>query len=105
MTRGIGWDASYSIVVGTAESEAVENLFIYPNPASNFLNVKFEATGIGRVTIELVALTGRTIYSEATGSFEKKVEKRLDLSGMAKGIYILRLTSKKGVSNTKVVVK
>ncbi|MBC8315717.1 MAG: C10 family peptidase [Bacteroidetes bacterium] len=105
MTRGEGWDASYSIVVGTEESEAVENLYIYPNPASNFLNVKFKATGIGQVTMELVTLTGRTIYSDATGSFENKVEKRLDLSGVAKGVYILRLSSKKGVSNTKVIVR
>jgi len=103
--RGVGWDANYTIVVGTEESEAVENLYVYPNPATNFLNVKFEATGIQQVKMELISLTGRTIYSEAIGTFGSKIEKQLDLSGLAKGVYILRLTSEKGVSNTKVIVQ
>ncbi|NQV03528.1 MAG: T9SS type A sorting domain-containing protein, partial [Bacteroidia bacterium] len=51
------------------------------------------------------SLTGRTIYAETFGTFENKIEKQLNLSHIAKGIYILRLTSEKGVSNTKVIVQ
>ncbi|NQV02708.1 MAG: C10 family peptidase, partial [Bacteroidia bacterium] len=105
MNRGVGWDANYTIVVGTEESEAVEHLYVYPNPVTSYLNVHFEATGIRQVKMELLSLTGRTIYSETIGTFGNKIEEQLDLSDIANGIYVLRLSSEKGVSNTKVIVQ
>ena len=103
--RGIGWDASYSITVGTEESAAVDHLYVYPNPAHDFLMVKFDGTELGTVQLDLYSLKGTKIYSDVRLNVNGQVEERISLSGVSKGIYMLRITSEQGVSNTKVIVQ
>lgn len=103
--RGEGWDASYTITVGTQEPEAVNNLRVYPNPVTDILNVRFDVIGFNTVQTDLFSLTGKNIYNDITKGSNGRVEKRIDLSGVAKGVYMLRITSETGVSNTKVIVR
>jgi len=103
--RGIGWEASYTITVGTEESEAVENLCVYPNPAHDYLMVKFDGTSLRHVQIDLYSLKGTKVYSENLSTLSGQVEERIQLNGVSKGVYMLRITSEHGVSNTKVVVQ
>jgi hypothetical protein len=103
--RGEGWDASYSITVGTEESAAVDNLYVYPNPARDFLVVKFDGESLQTVQIDLFSLKGRGVYQEVLNSLQGAVEHRINLNGLSKGIYMLRITSDQGISNTKVIVQ
>ncbi|MBE0646972.1 MAG: T9SS type A sorting domain-containing protein, partial [Bacteroidales bacterium] len=103
--RGIGWDASYTITVGTEESAAVENLYVYPNPAHDYLMVKFDGKALGTVQLDLYSLKGTKIYSDVRSNVNGQVEERISLSGVSKGVYMLRITSDQGVSNTKVIVQ
>lgn len=103
--RGTGWDASYTITVGTEESAAVENLYVYPNPARDYLMVKFDGTSLRSVQVDLYSLKGSRIYSDVLSNLSGQVEQRINLNGVAKGVYMLRITSEQGVSNTKVIVQ
>ena len=103
--RGEGWQASYTITVSTEESDAVDNLRIFPNPTSGKLTVSFENSASRSVTLDLVSLKGAMVYSATTGPFKGMYEKTLDLSALAKGVYTLKITSEKGVSVSKVIVQ
>jgi len=103
--RGIGWDASYSITVGTEESAAVENLFVYPNPAHDYMVVKFDGSLQQTVLTELFSLKGNLVYAKSLSGVRGSTEQRIDLSGLSKGVYMLRITSDHGISNTKVIVQ
>ncbi len=103
--RGIGWEASYTITVSTEESAAVDNLYVYPNPVHDYLMVKFDGTSLRTVQIDLYSLKGTKIYSGVRSNVNGQVEERINLSGVSKGVYMLRITSEQGVSNTKVVVQ
>jgi hypothetical protein len=105
MIRGEGWQASYTITVSTEESDAVDNLRIFPNPTSGKLTVSFENSASRSVTLDLVSLKGAMVYSATTGPFKGMYEKTLDLSALAKGVYTLKITSEKGVSVSKVIVQ
>jgi len=103
--RGVGWDASYTITVGTEESAPVENLYVYPNPARDYLIVKFDAPSLRTVHLDLFSMTGRKVYSGVMNGIQGQVENRIDLTGLVKGVYMLRITSDQGISNTKVIVR
>jgi hypothetical protein len=103
--RGAGWDANYTITVGTNDQKAFEDLTIFPNPTDGMLNIKFTLNEIQSVRIEILTLKGETVYSQDLGNFKGTFDKQVDLSSLAKGIYILRLISDRGTTNEKIVLK
>lgn len=74
-----------------------ESIKIYPNPTEQFLTV--EAEGIQRVAI--VNAKAQTIYDCIVDSNVKI----LDISGLKSGLYIVRISTKKGVFSKKLIKK
>tara|TARA_R110000868_G_scaffold258149_4_gene515496 strand:+ start:1493 stop:3061 length:1569 start_codon:yes stop_codon:yes gene_type:complete len=70
------------------------NLKVFPVPASNQVNIESD---IEIETIDIIDITGKLV---------SKIElpnKTLDISGLSKGIYILRLYSKSGTTNRRII--
>jgi hypothetical protein len=103
--RGEGWSASYSSTVATPEIEGVESLKVYPNPAEEFISVSFTATERQTVSIELVSLTGKILISENLGLVQGGFDRKIDVSDLAQGIYLLKITGERGISTSKIVVQ
>jgi hypothetical protein len=103
--RGTGWNASYSMTVGTEEKDNFTGLTVFPNPASEKVNISFTLTETQNVRIELVTLTGTLLHSETITSIKGGYSKSLDVSTLAKGIYMLKLTSDRGTSIRKIVIE
>jgi hypothetical protein len=102
--RGTGWKASYTMTVGTEEKEDFTKLNVFPNPASDKLNITFTLTESQNVKVELLSLNGLLLYTESITAFKGDFSRTIGLSGFAKGIYLLKLTSDRGASVRKVVV-
>ena len=81
----------------------IENtLNIYPNPTTGVLNIKFYNDGMSEVKITNVL--GKIIFN--TMIFEKgEINKQIDLSDFANGIYILELNNIYGIINRKIVLE
>lgn len=69
---------------------------LYPNPTSGVVNIK-SAAGIEKV--ELYDLQGRLLQVEQNGA------ESLDLSGRAKGIYLVKISTAKGVQTEKIILE
>jgi hypothetical protein len=70
------------------------NLLVYPNPANGILNISAnEISGI-----EIYNTLGSKVYSDLN---VKPKTARIDVSEFAKGNYILRVTDRKGKSETQ----
>lgn len=83
----------------TGLDELSENDFlIHPNPANSILNITFSHTF--DKSIELIDLQGRTTL-KATNS---KLSTQFDLSGLDKGSYFVRVSTKTMSSTKRVVV-
>jgi hypothetical protein len=101
-----GWEAYYEIDnVGMEESPLSENLFIYPNPASNKLNIEFTATAGANYQLEMMSLTGEVILSKKIDMRPGNSTQILDISGFSKGIYMLRIWNEKDILNRKIIVE
>jgi hypothetical protein len=101
-----GWELEYEIDnVGVEEPEAFTQLDIFPNPASGILNINFRLEDSQSVELQLVNITGESVYSETLTNVAGEISNSIDISKFAKGIYILNLTSARGHVNKKVIIK
>lgn len=103
--RGEGWDANYTVTVGLNDQKAFEDLTIYPNPSEGNINLHFVMNDLQSVKVEILSLKGETVYTQNLGNFKGSYDEQLDLSSLAKGVYVFRLISDKGTTNSKIVLQ
>lgn len=87
------------------EPEREIEVNIFPNPVSEKLNVVFNSSEEKRISVKMLDITGREIYSNeilaTTG--ENKVE--IDVTGMPKGIYMAYVVGENLKEVKKVIVE
>lgn len=82
--------------LSTSENLLSQNMQVYPNPTSDYLNIK----GAKKVSeIKVFDVSGRVVLSS------DKAEQRLDVSQLTKGAYILNLKNADGTSSTHKFIK
>lgn len=88
-----------SITVGIEDVELLSAVKLYPNPVTDKLNI--ESSQTQAITVTLTDLQGRTIrqstFEQGTGS--------VDVSNVAKGMYLIQLRSGDELEVRKVLVK
>jgi hypothetical protein len=73
---------------------------VYPNPTKGKLTINSSS----QITaIEVYSLSGKQIYSNY--NFKQQTSEEIDLSGYAKGIYIMKIYNGTKSYNRKVVVQ
>lgn len=70
-----------------------EEFVVFPNPASDFLNVRYRLRYPGRVKLELVNLNGVRVLPGYDDRYIGGIqEDALELDGLSQGFYILRVS-------------
>ncbi len=83
--------------VAGSENEGIDNaaaidINIYPNPASEVINIAAEGVRL----VEMLDVNGRVVL-------ESRIGGAIDLSSLASGVYMVRVTTDAGVSTEKVM--
>ncbi len=81
---------------------ALNNLF--PNPATDYVNVEFIAKVEGNVTINVYNMTGQWMTSFETFAFEGKNQFRANLDRLDNGTYIVELNDGKKTDVQRLVI-
>lgn len=92
------------LVLGLTEGEDFKNLRAYPNPTSGDLNLEFPSAVRSSVMIRLLDVTGKEVLMVRENGVSAGQRSILDLSGVAKGIYVLRVQSEAGSYTEQVVI-
>jgi hypothetical protein len=79
------------------EAEYQERIIIYPNPSAG----QFIVEGENIRKIEIIDITGRTVYS----SFVNQTRQSVDLSTQQRGIYFVRITANRGTTINKLILE
>jgi len=88
----------------TTVSELLEvqvDVKIYPNPASDIVNIQFESPVDGEIILTIIDSYGKLVRRDLIES--TTIEKQINLQDIPAGIYYLRLTRGKLVNVYKVV--
>ena len=90
------WKTSVLQMNGIAEIKNKEsNISVYPNPATDNLTIE----SLQSAVIEITNIQGQAIQQQQI----KQGKTDVDISGLAKGVYILRLCSNGKTAMTKIV--
>ena len=75
--------------------------FAYPNPMIDLAVIRFVAPDKGNATISILDLTGKTVY--LTKRFLSDGENSFRISGIYRGIYILKISGRNYSYTTKLI--
>jgi len=67
---------------------------IFPNPTTGKTNIKFYSIADENLSVEAMDMTGRILFSQNIHSAEGMNIHELDLSGFARGVYMIHLKGK-----------
>ncbi|HNY02845.1 MAG TPA: C10 family peptidase [Bacteroidales bacterium] len=104
--RGEGWSASYNVDclnVGM-EEPAISDVSLYPNPARDRVTLAFTVKDLQSLKIAITDARGETVYTSAAGKVQGRFERTVDVSGLSKGFYMVRITGEKSVYQAKLVI-
>ena len=87
------FEVSVSSTIGIKQNEISTR--IYPNPATDFVQIELQKSGFDQFII--ADMSGKVMRTEQIRPFE--TSKRIDLSGIARGTYLLIL---KGANDKEV---
>ena len=91
--------------VGIKEEKTTLALTVFPNPTNNQLTI-ITSKNNGSVKVELVDIQGKTMISSALQDNSSIVNQHtLDVSSLAKGIYILNLSNLEGKQSLKISIQ
>ena len=77
----------------------------YPNPASDQVTVTFSSSNEENYSLRLMDVTGRTVLSNTNTSVVGENQYQLNLSSIARGIYMVVLQKGDATLQTKIVVQ
>ncbi|MFA9213274.1 MAG: S8 family serine peptidase [Candidatus Methylacidiphilales bacterium] len=78
-------------------------IVLYPNPANNYLNVKYLGNSIGTLDVKVFDILGKNVINQ-TINFANKDEQTIDIAHLPKGIYIVKYSSANFTGN-KIITK
>ncbi len=99
------------LVTGTAftgiQTPVVNNeLQVFPNPASNVINLQFKLQQTSRITIDILNAEGKVVMSKEAGTWLKGNEKiSLNVSRLSAGNYQVRIHTNHGDLVRKIEVQ
>jgi len=104
--NGKGFEIEYATTpVSIKEVENINNLTVYPNPASDKLNIKFNTTITDDLSITIHNITGQTVFKESLNNYIGSYHNELNVNDFAQGIYLIKIQSSKGTFTQKLVIQ
>lgn len=90
-----------ALAVGeTAKSDGIK---MYPNPTTGIFNIGFENNDLSNSKVQIFDMTGKSVISKNTQKSDNTLT--VDISGVPKGNYVLKIRTSNGKEITKKMMK
>lgn len=96
---------NYTTIIGLKEEVKNIAISVFPNPTSNQITI-ITNKNYGRIKAEIIDLQGKTLLiKELNNNLEDLNKHSIDVSNIAKGIYILNLSNLEGKQSLKISIQ
>ncbi|MCB9261946.1 MAG: Omp28-related outer membrane protein [Flavobacteriales bacterium] len=101
------YQAAYAdLTSGVIDLTASNSFNIYPNPATNNVNVEFDLTGSSNVEVKVLNTNGQELSTENLGNLSQGSNSAtIDVSNLAAGVYYIQLVTDFGMVTKPVTVQ
>jgi hypothetical protein len=97
---------TFDICTGIAGQNITEpGLLIQPNPAHGSVAFGIKGIASGNATLTITSMDGKVLFTESFEATTSPVLRKMDISGFAKGIYLVQLKTGNKVITDKMVVQ
>ena len=86
-------------------NRVISGMKVYPNPASESVNVSFSSEENANAVISVMNLMGQTVYTENVNIHEGCNMVTLSVNNFRSGVYMVNIKTNKGTSTQKLIVK
>lgn len=100
-----GFRMEYYALAAVEDYNGLEDLKVYPNPATDYINVEFSLAQSETITMQLMDLTGKVLKQNTVEGLDGVNQHTLDIQGVAQGMYLLEISTPSGKSVRKITVK
>lgn len=95
--------STYSYFTGIDELPGITDLLLFPNPATEQLGLRLNSDAGRTLQLEVVDLAGQHVLDLGSWAVAGSAWRNWDISGLASGTYLLRVTGEKSTWNTRFV--
>lgn len=93
-------------VTGLNNSVSILNyVLMYPNPTTEEIKLSLNLEKPQTVKVDVVDLTGKTIYSKNYGVLSGESLQTINVSDIAKGIYFVKVIADESIQTRKIVIE
>ena len=100
-----GFNMEFYAIASVEDYNGIEDLIVYPNPATNYVNVEFTIPQSERITFRLMDLTGKMLKNATLDGVAGSNQYKFDIHGVSKGLYLLEIVTDNGKSVRKITVQ
>jgi len=101
--QGGGGDRNYS-GLENAELPGITNFRAGPNPATDHINIQFDAIGNMETTFQLMDLAGRLVLQQVVSTIEGQNNISIPMNNLTNGLYVLRVQAGEEAIMLRVVL-
>lgn len=93
-----------SVILGVDNEEFNEKLLVFPNPTKDEITLALEDENLGKaITLQLTNLAGQTVIQKSIAVQDSpQFTEKISLSTLSSGVYILSVTTEKGIYVKKI---
>ena len=107
-TYGYGETEDYlvniALISGISEN-TIGDIYLYPNPTTGFFNITTNNAKFKEVMISVFDIQGKEVYSVSDKNSSPNYNKQINLEGLAKGLYYIKLNTDAGVKIQKLIIQ
>lgn len=100
-----GFSMDYYALASVEDYNGLEDLTVYPNPTTDYVNVEFSLQEAENVTFQLMDLTGKMLKQTSMDGIAGANQFRFDIQGVSQGLYLLEIVTDSGKSVRKISVQ
>jgi hypothetical protein len=94
---------SVGLAVATQEIELQDFVDVYPNPASDFLNLSFALRRPGHVMVQMFNYSGQQVFAREFSNINNQTV-RLGTGSIPEGVYLCRIMTPETTLTRKIVI-
>ncbi|MBI3519245.1 MAG: T9SS type A sorting domain-containing protein [Bacteroidetes bacterium] len=93
-------------VTGIENQESlVSEMTVFPNPSSEVVNFNFDIKSPQQISVEISDINGKLIRSTNLGKLQGDVKHSINIAGVAKGTYLVRIVGERSVETRKLIIE